>query len=58
MIHSAAIVARGVNAGTLVTGGTTVAPSHSDLVILGANVFLGDQQIICNGELVIHGLKD
>lgn len=54
-MYGGVIVAFGANYGR--SGGQNAAPSHCDLVLLGASFYLDDQQIIGGGEFVVDGFR-
>lgn len=54
-MYAGIIVAFGANYGR--SGGQNVAPSHCDLVLLGASFSLDGQPIIENGDFVVDGWR-
>jgi 2,5-dihydroxypyridine 5,6-dioxygenase len=54
-INGGVIVAFGANKGPRPWGGANAAPTHIDCVLLGANLFLGNTQIIREGTFVVPG---
>jgi 2,5-dihydroxypyridine 5,6-dioxygenase len=55
-MNGGVIVAFGANYGR--SGGQNRAPSHCDLVLLGANFFVDDVQVLRDGEFTLDGWKD
>jgi 2,5-dihydroxypyridine 5,6-dioxygenase len=56
-MNGGVILAFGANRGVGRWGGTNVAPTHSDCVLLGADFHLGDTQVIRGGTFVVPGLQ-
>ena len=55
-MYGGVVIAFGANLGR--SGGQNAAPSHCDLVLVGANFFVDNRQILRNGEFLPQGLKD